>query len=111
MEQIRAPKKVYLVRSEGGSYTLISTAVGARSRAKAVAAEAAVDAYRAADPTASYDTDAEYRKLADAEEAAWTSTYPHVVMMAMCEKQFHRITGLTLQKGESVAVTITIEEA
>ena len=111
MEQKHAPKKVYLVRADSGSYTLISTAVGVRSRATAVAAEAAVDAYRAADPTASYAADAEYRKLADAEEAAWTSTYPHVVMMAMCEKQFHRVTGLTLQKGESVAVTITIEEA
>ena len=111
MEQIRAPKKVYLVRSENGSYTLISTAIGVRSRAKAVAAEAAVDAYRAADPSATYEADAEYRKLADAEEAAWTSTYPHVLLMAICEKQFHRVTGLTLQKGESVAVTITIEEA
>ena len=111
MEYKHAPKKVYLVRADSGSYTLISTAIGMRSRAKAVAAEAAVDAYLADNQAATYEADAEYAALADAEEAAWTSTYPHVVMMAMCEKQFHRITGLTLQKGESVAVTITIEEA
>ena len=111
MEHKHAPKKVYLVRSESGSYTLISTAVGVRARAKAVAAEAAVDAYRAVNPSASYATDAEYAALADAEEAAWTSAYPHVVLVGMCEKRFHRVTGLTLQKGEAVAVTITIEEA